>query len=115
MAGQQIVQFEEFDVKDFDEISQRLTKYIHKLTKYFTFIKEGDDKAKINILFMVGGYDLEQIYVQYAAGTDTFQQAVDKIKSHFNPKTNTQLNRFNFANIRQLEEETFDDFVYELT
>ena len=34
MAAQKIAQFEEFDVKDFDEISQRFTKYVHKFTKH---------------------------------------------------------------------------------
>ena len=73
--------------------------------------KETDDARMVNDLFLLGGYDLEEIYNQYKAGGDAYKDVKEKLTAHFNPKTNVQVNRFNFRELQQFEEESFDEFV----
>ena len=101
MASSSSIQFTEFDVKDFDDINPRWTRWLSKLERYFTHEGEVDDKKKINALFLFGGYDLESIYNQYKAAEDKYADVIKKILGHFNPKTSIQLNRFNFRNLTQ--------------
>jgi hypothetical protein len=105
------VRFEPFDVHDLDDISIRWTKWLSKLTRYFTFKEVTVSAKKINELFLFGGYDLEQVYNQHAVADEDYTIVIEKLTSHFNPTTNVQLNRYNFNNLYQLEDETFDDFV----
>ena len=70
-----------------------------------------NNEKKINDLFLFGGFELEEIYNQHKQENDTYKQVVDKLKGHFNPKANIQLNRFTFRNQEQYEEESFDDYV----
>lgn len=111
MASSSTIQFTEFDVKDFDDINQRWTRWLSKLERYFTHQAENDDTTKINALFLFGGYDLETIYNQYKETADKYVDVKKKIVAHFNPKTSVQLNRFNFRNLTQFKEELFDEFV----
>jgi len=53
---------------------------------------------------MHGGYDLQQVYQQYAV-------VVKKIADHFNPPSNVHLNHFKFRKIQQANGETFDEYV----
>ncbi len=96
------INFQEFDVRDLDDINPRWTKWTTKLERYFVHEEETDDKKKVNALFLFGGYDLEELYNQYKEDTDTYEEIIKKITAHFNPKTNAQLNRFNFRELAQL-------------
>ena len=105
------IQFAEFDVKDMDDINARWVRWVSKLERYFTHKGEVNDAKKINDLFLFGGYDLEMVYDQYKAVGDDYSGIKTKLEAHFNPKANTQLNRYNFHNLSQHEQESFDEYV----
>lgn len=104
------ITFEEFDVNESDGISLRWTKACHKIEKYITRLRLTNDKEKINELFLHGGYDLEQIYIQYKDEDDTLENVIKKITDHFNPSGNVHLNRYKFREIQQQEGESFDEY-----
>jgi len=69
-----------------------------------------DKGTKILELFMQGGYDLQQVYQQYAI-LDEYAAVFKKIAGHLNPPSNVHLNRFKFREIQQANGETFDEYV----
>ena len=109
--AQATIQFEEFDTTDLEQISQRWTKWLSRITRYFTFKNLRDGAAKINELFLFGGYDLEQIYQHVREEEDDYDQVIEKLTVHFNPVQGAHLNRFKFRNLEQADYESFDEFV----
>jgi hypothetical protein len=105
------LQFDEFDVKDTDDISRRWTKYSTRLLWYLNTRKFEEEKLRIESFFLAAGYDLYEIYVtSYKNDNDKVEHIVQKLTEHFNPKSNIQLNQFNFRNLHQLEGEDFESF-----
>ena len=109
------VQFDEFDVNDLEDISMRWTKWLFKIEKYMLRQRITTNEDKIIELFMHGGYDLEQLYNQYVEVNqeqpDTYQEVINKIAEHLNPKASTHLNKFKFRTIEQFDKEPFSEYV----
>ena len=105
------MQVEPFDVTDLEDIGYRWTMWLKKLTRYFRYRETEYSEKKINELFLFGGNGLEEIYDQYMEDDDEYDDVIEKITDHFSPTTNIQLNRFNFHNLAQYPDETFDEFV----
>ena len=105
------VRFETFDVTNQDDIGLRWKKWMSKLTRYFVYKENDDDAAKINELFLFGGYELEEVYTEYQRDDDDYDAVILKLTTHFNPTTNLEMNRFLFHNIEQLPDEPFSEFV----
>jgi hypothetical protein len=69
-----------------------------------------DKGPKTLELFMHGGYDLQQVYQQYATPDEEYA-VVKKIAHHFNRLSNVHLNHFKFRKIQQANGETFNEYV----
>lgn len=108
------ITFEQFDVNDKDDIHLRWTKWITRLKRYLTHTKASSDDVKKNALLMFAGYDLEQVFDEKTLEADTFDEALKKLDTHFNPGTSQHLNRYNFRAIVQRDQESFDEFVTRL-
>ena len=103
-----------FDVDDQDDIENRWTRYVKRLGRYLTIKNINNSAAKINYLFFYGGEKLEDIYEEVKDDQDSYDQVIEKLTKHFKPETNTEMHIFQFRNMEQYDDETFDDYVARL-
>jgi hypothetical protein len=104
----------QFDTDDMLDAGPRFAEWVETLTRLFNVKQVRDDALKRDYLLLYGGLGLSRIYRPLRAANDDFDDVVEKLTAHFNPRTNVNLNVFQFRSIAQREAESFDDFVSRL-
>jgi hypothetical protein len=104
---------QQFNTED-EGISDRWEEWSKQLTRILRIKKVTDQSLKIEHLLLCGGQGIERIYNEIKTNNDTYEDLVEKIKAHFNPEINHNVNIFNFRQIKQRDGETFDEFVTRL-
>jgi hypothetical protein len=95
---------------DGDDVGQRWSKWLCRFELFLRVKKIGDDDKIDNLLYYAGEY-VHEIYLPLRDANHTFDEVKGILNGIFNPPVNKQMNIFKFHNIKQFEDEPFDDFI----
>jgi hypothetical protein len=104
----------QFDCDELDDAGPRFADWVANLKRYLNIKQVTTDSLKQDYLFLYGGQGLVRIYKQVEDAADNFDAIITKLKAHFNPVVNYNLNTFQFRRMAQREAEPFDDYVARL-
>ena len=115
MAG--LTPFPKFDVySDESSVGIRWTKYVAKLENLFVGLNIDSKKRKKALLLHYSGDEVFEIYETLNLGADdqNYDDTKTGLNNYFNPKKNKEFERYEFRNLKQMKNETIDQFVTKL-
>ena len=102
-------------LEPFDPSKMQWTSYTERMQEYLLANGVEDDRKKVAILLSTIGevaYELlSDLYAPEKPNTKTFEQLVDKLKEHWQPKPTVISERYRFHQRSQQKGETVTDFV----
>ena len=114
MAGVQIPTFD-WDAEDLPGAFRKFTQYVEHVFKGPLADKTKEIKASYLLLWLgPTGIDLIHTFDMTDADKKDPKSIMDRFTTHFKPKTNFRLARFNLQRMKQGPQETVDDFVARL-
>ena len=109
--------FPKFDVYgEESSVGIRWKKYVAKLENLFVGLNIDSKKRKKALLLHYSGDDVFEIYETLNLGADdqNYDDTKTGLDNYFNPKKNKEFERYEFRCLKQMKNETIDQFVTRL-
>ena len=115
MAG--IPTFPKFDVHtDRDTVGSRWTSYVSMLENLFVGMNIDSKKRKKALLLHYAGPDVFTIYETLGLDTadDNYLETKTGLKDYFDPISNSEFEKYEFRNMKQLKGQSIDEYATQL-
>lgn len=109
--------FPKFDVyADRHTVGVRWRTYTSQLENLFVGMNIDSKKRKKALLLHYAGSEVFGVYetLDLATADDNYQDTKDALQNYFNPIKNTEFEKYQFRNIKQMKGQTIDEFVTKL-
>ena len=113
-VGLQLAPLPTFTVDETGNLAQRWSDWMEAFDYFITGSGIGDGKQKKAILLHQAGMEVQRIFRALTVASDSYDDAVKALETHFSPKKNVAYERHVFRQAYQGQNESMDSYLTRL-